>query len=282
MPAQSQETQKRPQDPIIIMDIGCRWGFAERFLSSNYHEQFRIYGFDPDKEECARLAERYQHLPNQFVHCVPVALSKRGGARNLYLTKEPACSSLHPPIQYIADSYPALQCIRFQNIVTVDTVSLGDWAKKNNVPSMDYIKIDTQGSELEILMGAEEYLETTRCLDIEVEFNPLYEGQSLFGETDTYLRSKGFALWRLSNLVHYSVCSELTDLNDVNFVHFDDRPQKTHAYGGQLFWADARYIKSDVLRKDMTLDTQQRDRDLILFETLGMRDVLQHIEMVWK
>lgn len=263
--------------PIIIVDVGCRWGFAERFLGIEDKDKFKIFGFDPDEEECKKLQLEYQHLPEGFVNCIPVALAGFGGRRNLFLTKEPACSSLHLPMKFLADHYPALDCINLDRVVAVDVVSLSEWALKNGLKSVDYIKIDTQGSELEILCGAEDLIATTRCIDIEVEFNPIYEGQSLFGETDTYLRSKGFVLWRLSNLVHYSIDGELLPLNEVNSVCFDTNiRQETDAYGGQLFWADARYVHSDVLKK-ISLDSR-RDRDVLLFKALGMRDVVHHIE----
>jgi hypothetical protein len=49
----SQDEKKDPS--IVILDIGCRWGFAEKFLNQKHFGNFKIYGFDPDKEECARL-----------------------------------------------------------------------------------------------------------------------------------------------------------------------------------------------------------------------------------
>ena len=57
------------------------------------------------------------------------------------------------------------------------------------------LSIDTQGTELAILKGAEKAINTTVvAVSIEVSFAPLYEGVPLFGELDNYLRSKGFIL----------------------------------------------------------------------------------------
>nr|WP_244567251.1 FkbM family methyltransferase [Escherichia coli] len=49
------------------------------------------------------------------------------------------------------------------------------------------LKIDTQGSELNILVGGEQVLNNTLCIQLEVSFIPLYEGQPSFGEIDVYL-----------------------------------------------------------------------------------------------
>lgn len=262
---------------IVVVDVGCRWGFAERFLSDDHMDNFKIFGFDPDQEECQRLQESYQHLPSGFVTCIPMGLAGANGTRILHITKEPACSSLHAPIRFLSDNYPALDCITPQKMVTVDVTTMKQWATEHVIDAIDYIKIDTQGSELEILKGADDLLYTTRCIDIEVEFNPIYEGQTLFGETDIYLRSKGFVLWRLSNLVHYSLGGESLALEEPNTVHFDTNHRlEAQAYGGQLFWADARYIHSDVL-KNWHAESDQTNRDIVLFTALGMQDVVDHI-----
>ncbi len=69
---------------------------------------------------------------------------------------------------------------------------------------MDAIKVDTQGSELEILEGAKETLRSVNLIEIEVTFNPKYDGQPLFAEVDQFLRSQGFVLWKFSSETHYS------------------------------------------------------------------------------
>jgi FkbM family methyltransferase len=264
-------------EPIVIVDVGCRWGFAERFLSEQCQSSFKVFGFDPDEAECDRLQASYGHLPDGYITCVPVGLAGSPGQRNLYLTKEPACSSLHPPMQYLAENYPALDCISLQKIVTARVTTLDLWAREKKLQTIDYIKIDTQGSELEILRGGNSLIDTTRCIDIEVEFNPIYEGQTLFGETDTYLRTKGFVLWRLSNLVHYSLSAEQLVMPDKNSVCYDTNVRlEAEAYGGQLFWADARYIHRDVLAPRLP-DSTKRQRDQRLFEALNMVDIIDHM-----
>jgi Methyltransferase FkbM domain len=72
------------------------------------------------------------------------------------------------------------------------------------VSRIDFIKLDTQGSELEILQGGVRALAGVRCVEVEVEFNPIYRGQPLFYEVDAFMRGQGFVLWKLTNLVHYA------------------------------------------------------------------------------
>lgn len=266
--------------PLVVVDVGCRWGFAERFVSPENLGKFQVIGFDPDPHECKRLQDLYKDIPSGVIQCVPLALAGECGERELYVTKEPACSSLHKPIRYLSHHYPALECIKIDRKINIDVVTMKSWADEQFIEEIDYIKIDTQGSELEILKGFEGLLDSTRCIDIEVEFNPIYEGQSLFGETDSYLRSKGFMLWRLSNLVHYSLDEEAVPLQESNYIHFDNKYRhETEAYGGQLFWADARYVHSDII-KNCHKDSEKTSRDITLLNALGMQDVISHLNKV--
>lgn len=270
--------QKESKPSIIIIDIGCRWGFAERFLETKSQFPFKIYGFDPDKQECIRLQKHYQSSPAGMVTCVPLGLAGKSGKRQLYLTSEPACSSLHKPIKFLSDNYPALNCISLEKTIEIDVITLDEWGRSEGIENIDYIKLDTQGSELEILQGGEKLISSARCIDIEVEFNPIYEHQSLFGETDSYLRSQGFVLWRLSNLVHYSLGGNLIDIGDENSICFDENlRQASPAYGGQLFWADARYVKKDIL-SNTHINSKQGQKDIELFSALNMCDVIDHIK----
>jgi len=254
----------------VIVDVGCRWGFAERFLGQI--DDFQIYGFDPDSKECAMLNERYS---SEFVKAVPLGLSGASGKRALYLTREPACSSLIKPDQYLTANYPALGCALEVGQTIVETTTLNEWARSEGVLQIDHLKIDTQGSELEILHGGSNLLKTIRSIEVEVEFNPIYEGQPVFSDVDQYLRSAGFVLWKLSNLVHYSRRTSPGSPIGKDIICFDDYHLiNTDVYAGQVYWANAHYVKKEVVREFDSSSSGQKARDLALFSVLGMPDVV--------
>ena len=263
-----EQNRCKPEDPLVIIDIGCRWGFADQFpLDAN---DLRVYGFDPDPEECARLQDLYREKP---VKIFPIGLSGKPGQRTLHQTHQPACSSLIPPIERLTREYPALNCARKVSEVKVNTTTLNAWALSENVTWADYLKIDTQGSELEILKGGEALIRSARALEIEVEFNPIYQGQPLYSEVDLYLRSLGFVLWKFTNFVHYSKQPELNQPQGLDIICFDENfHNENPLYGGQLFWANAHFIHQSVLENSLPL---QRQRDERLFEMLRMPDVLR-------
>jgi hypothetical protein len=66
-------------------------------------------------------------------------------------------------------------------------------------------------------------------IDAEVQFVPLYKGVPLFGEIDSYLRSKGFLLHRLSQVGR--TFKPLVFMNDVT------------AMLSQILWGEAVYVR---------------------------------------
>lgn len=254
-------------DPLVIVDVGCRWGFADAFPLDA--DDLRIFGFDPDQEECERLRARYAE---HKVEIVPLGLAGRPGIRTLHFTRQPACSSLLKPIEALTQDYPALNCAQKERCFEVETTTLDLWSRAIDLKWVDYLKIDTQGTELEILRGGESLLSGVRALEVEVEFNPIYEDQPLYSDVDHYLRQQGFILWQFTNHVHYSRYPEKTPLLGDDGVCFNENIRiERPRYGGQLFWANAHFIHRDVLE---TQDPLQRARDDRLFHVLGMPDVL--------
>ncbi len=83
--------------------------------------------------------------------------------------------------------------------IAVATVPLDDCLAAHGVPRADFLELDTQGSELEILAGAERALhDTVVGIQAEVEFAPMYVHQPLFADVDAFLRARGFQLYDLS------------------------------------------------------------------------------------
>ena len=256
------------KNKIVVVDVGCRWGFADDFLENP--EDFLIYGFDPDPEECNRLNALY-NVKN--ITAIPVGLGLSSGKKTLYQTREPACSSLYRPDPYLTKNYPAFHCEVEVGQVEIETTNLDDWAKKEGVPYIDHLKIDTQGSELDILKGGQNILDTVRSIQVEVEFNPMYLDQCLFHQVDEFLRRHDFVLWKFTEVTHYSKNKTGGRAIHTCDVRYDEHHSETHkVYSGQLFWANAHYVRRDVISEHVSAD--KREKDCILFSALGMPDVI--------
>jgi hypothetical protein len=60
------------------------------------------------------------------------------------------------------------------------------------IAHMDFLKIDVQGSERDVLTHGRRKLAETVAVQTEMSFIPLYENQPTFGEMDILMRELGF------------------------------------------------------------------------------------------
>jgi FkbM family methyltransferase len=229
-------------EPLLCVDVGARWGVDSALLLLK--EKAKLLCFDPDEEECARLQV---HHSLDEVEYVPLALSCDGRDLSLTVTRQPACSSIYPPVEALYTHYPALIDIEPVRVVSVPSISLDKFLAERGLQRPDLLKLDTQGSELDILQGAVNNLSAACMIDIEVEFNPIYGGQALFGEVDLFMRAHGFSLWRLPSLVHYAPETFPSLKTPLEAASHPGRRETVDPGNGQLFWAQAHYVRSDFL-----------------------------------
>src|SRR5262249_17838698 len=77
-----------------------------------------------------------------------------------------------------------------------DVVSVDEWLHKNQIaPDIDFIKLNVQGAELEILKGAERALESVTGLQVEMSFVESYLGRPFFADIDIFLRKQSFSFF---------------------------------------------------------------------------------------
>lgn len=229
---------RRNSEPINIVDVGARGGLNIKLNSSNF--PITIFLFEPDKEECKKLQMQTKDYAGVVSRIFPTGLGSREESRPLFIANDPACSSIYEPIDELSQKYTELSCIKSVGQEIVHLTTLDIWSKEIGIEYIDYLKLDTQGSEMDILRGGIEILDQTSLVEIEVEFSEIYHGQPLFADIDIFMRSKGFFLWRLNNLVHYSKeepaveCQIDRFYNSVKYSHVEP--------GGRLYWGHAYYL----------------------------------------
>ncbi len=234
-------SEKYGLQKITAVDVGARWGIGERW--AGLESLVEVIGFDPDSAECERL----NAISPQNVKYVPFALAESTRRALLHIAKDPACSSLYPPNEDVSRLLPESECIKLSSTEEIEVISFDEWRRLSGAPAPAVMKLDVQGGELGVLAGAVEALRTTQLLEIEVELNPLYDGQPLFSDVDQFLRANGFVLWNLANQVHYSN----RDLPGLSMriedpSYFDSNLILGQRGCGQLYWAHAYYIRREL------------------------------------
>ena len=181
------------RDPIVIFDIGARGGVNLEWAI--FGNQIRVYCFEPDEEECNRL--RAEAPPE--VHYIASAVGRASGVATLFEAKLPYSSGLYKTRMEYFERF-----LNRDNGVTVAerTVlvkSLDDILASASIDHHDFIKLDAEGAELDILEGAKAMMETGSLVGVltEIRLHREINGSPPFAELDTFLRDRGFRLFDL-------------------------------------------------------------------------------------
>jgi FkbM family methyltransferase len=217
---------------IQILDVGAMEVGQDRYLPLLEAGLAQVTGFEPNPAEYRRLQDRigpYRYLPVFLGNGTPAMF---------HLTRYPGCSSLLKPDANVIDMFMKIGCadpggnFHVQSMERVETVRLDDIGESFTV---DFLKIDVQGYELEIMRHGTGKLSNTVVIECEVEFLPLYHGQPLFWDLQCFLRNQGFVLHKL------------IDVAGRPFRPFS--PPNPFLPMSQLLWADAIFVR-DFTRLD--------------------------------
>jgi FkbM family methyltransferase len=187
-----------------------------------------IYGFDADADACADAnADLEQRQVNWREVHIPLALSNKIGESTLYVTQNPMCSSLYPPDEsYLKRFAGLIDLVGLDFTIELEITTLDAICQAEAIRSIDFLQIDVQGADLQVLQGATQLLDrSVLAVQIEVEFAPLYHNQPLFSDVDAYLRNQGFSLF------------------DLVQAHRPRQISPIQGRVGQLLWGDAFYFR---------------------------------------
>ncbi|MEK7587171.1 MAG: FkbM family methyltransferase [Patescibacteria group bacterium] len=178
--------------PLTVVDVGSRGGFEPQW--DVYGDSARLIGFEPDAKECDKLNVRELEFRRHY----PVALHRDKGVRPFYITKHDAASSFYKPYSRFLDRLPESVNRTIKEEVMIETTDLDSFLDKEGVGAVDFIKLDTEGAEYDILLGAKKALsKSVFGVSLEMLFNRQRIGEPLFSEIDLFLRKQGFVVYDL-------------------------------------------------------------------------------------
>jgi len=248
------------EQPLTVVDVGARGGVAPYW--SVFGDHLRIIGFDLDPAECARLNAidpRTQYLP--------FALDREAHRRTVYVANYSSSSSFYRTEVTYIDRYTAGQNAAVVSEPTLETTTLSAALASIGLYSADFVKVDAEGAELEILQGAQDLLPSLQGILSEVRFTKRLCGCPEYWEVEKYLREQSFELYDLDV---YRLSKKALPYPYLYSNYFDDgRPAAGPSTQGQMLWADALYMRD-------LLGTAPKGRSLVvaacLFEIFGLSD----------
>lgn len=183
--------QKLPASAEIIIDVGGANGGTSVYFA-NAFPGHQVYCIEPNARMLPFLKKVEAETPGIVVK--PLALSSRSGEATLHVTANDLSSSLNEIDFEALKKTPADFQARLQEDqqITVRLSSLDEEFEDQG--GVLLIKLDTQGTEIEILKGGVETLKRTRFVLIEMNNHHLYKNTCQYYEVDEFLRSHSFKL----------------------------------------------------------------------------------------
>ena len=160
----------KKENPIIF-EIGTNDG--EDTL--NFFNEFKsptLHCFEPDPATFERFLKKTEKF-KESIHGSCSAVSDKTGTSNFIISSNLGLSSsLKKPVLHI----PIHKHVQFVGTKVVNTITLDEYAKQNNISYCDLVWMDVQGAEDLVIKGGENFFKNTKYVYTEFSNVELYEG----------------------------------------------------------------------------------------------------------
>lgn len=181
--------------PLTIVDVGARGGLEYHW--ANYSNAARFICFEPDQEECEKLNNSLG--PQSDSRFYPVALYKNKGVYIYYQQVSPAACGLYQRDPKIVNRFPVGDLVKVTKTVPINTIDFDSFTEEHNIPEVDFIKIDAEGADFDIIQGSLRNLKKTVLgISCEIHFQPWCIGAYGFSELEQLIRPFGFKLYDIN------------------------------------------------------------------------------------
>lgn len=189
---------------MTCVDIGARGGFFEDLLPMAWAVD--AYRFEPDAAACDELNRQMKSEPPPWrsLEYFPTAIAGSNGTRTLYLTRMGSTSSMLESDVALAAHFGREDFYDLDRTVEVPTRTLDDFATSHGLASIDFVKLDIEGLEHEVIDGAPR-LFGDEILGARIQINHLRfrKNQPLNFDIDRILNGHGFVPLGFAELHHW-------------------------------------------------------------------------------
>lgn len=176
---------------INVLDLGAAGGVSN--IWTNFFDKFKFFLVEPNKDE-AKLLNK-----DKFV-IINKLFSNKNKKVYLNLTKKPECSSVLVPNYTFLKNYFDVGRFKIIKKIKLKSETIDNYFKNTK---LDFIKLDTEGYEKQILLGGEKKLNHVLGVEIECALQKIREKQCSFEEIKTYLEKKNFIFVDFLNVTRW-------------------------------------------------------------------------------
>jgi FkbM family methyltransferase len=212
-----QQARNTGLSPATVIDVGAAYG-AFDLQCYNVFPHAKYILIEPLEEHKPSLEVVTRFIPN--AEFVLAAAAAESGEITINVHPDLVGSSL-----YLEEEDSNVNGVPR----TVPTITLDCLMKDGRIKAPFLIKIDVQGAELDVLLGAEETLRDTEYIILETSLFEFFKGGPQFYDVVTFMKSKGFVAYDIFNLQYRPLDNALSQV-DIAFVNETGLFRKRHYY----------------------------------------------------
>lgn len=233
--------------PFTLVDIGCSGGIHP--VWRQFGRRLRAVAIDPNLAEIERLRKAETHAGVRYVAAyagLPAEhpfLQKKGGRGDWHRDSWHRMSVVKS--QEILKSRPLTASDKTAANLWSETelaepsqvIVVPDYLRDNGVDNVDFLKIDIDAKDFEVLNSFDSALDTLGILGLQLEvnfFGSEVETDHTFHNTDRFLKARGFELFDLTGIRRYSLAALPS-----RYLH--EFPAQTEL--GRILQGDALYLR---------------------------------------
>jgi FkbM family methyltransferase len=203
--------------PVVIYDIGAHRGDWTKQMKPIFPDaQYILFEANSEHADVLKdLSANIVVLGSESKHTVPFYKNTVGctTGNSLYCEKT---------IYFT----PQMAAIELLPMTRLDT-----FVADHGFPSPDFVKLDVQGAELDILVGAGDLLATLKYCVLETSLHEYNHGAPLIEDVIAFMNTKGFCL---IDIVDFHKINGYLAQVDLLFAHSSTGLRKQHFYDGFL------------------------------------------------
>ena len=182
-----------------IFDIGAYDGL-DGIIMAIKNPDILIHAFEANPEQIKKINFNKKKIKNYKIN--NLAVSNKNSYFQFNIAKNPTVSSLNKFSINLDKSWPGYKdahCTVIKKI-KVKCITLNKYCSENSIKEIDYLHIDTQGSDLKVLKGLKNKIHIVKKGVLEAAVNKkksLYENSNTINEAKKFLSSNNFSISKI-------------------------------------------------------------------------------------
>lgn len=251
-------------DKIVVLDLGSFDGFSP--IWDQLESNVELIGVDPFQEEGIKYG-KFNRKEITFRNVV----GDKDDEVDFYISVSGQASSLFKENVKLTSRFHAGKYGKIVRTEKVNVKEISKLLKTQNIEKFDFLKIDVEGSELNIMKNLEKILKDD-CLGIlsECFFQEYHLNRALFSDIELYLRGLGYYVFdigiekwgRTTNPIEYP----LGHRGEVN--------------GGnaQVMFANVLFLKDPIINED-SMSIEQIKKLIVLADMYDQKDFADELKI---